>query len=302
MKEFDVEVRVDACAEHVLVGTQVNRYILSKRLKTEFVNVVTVKPSIAYVMLRLAGVEPGHAVLDPFCGSGTIPLEAAQMTRGVGRFCGCDLVGKSVIGAQQNAISEGLGGCTEFIQGDARASPRLFCADIEADGSSSTSSFTPRFDCVVSNLPWGVFTGKNVDLADLYHGFLHSAWMCVKPGGKVVILILRGLLLLGAIRRMGYWRILDARVVRTANNLPTLFTLERLPADDMRDQLRADLSSHAKHMDLGGKLFSMVRDEGDFHLQKKEEGSATEGGVGKAERKARNQEERKAAKGRPSVR
>ena len=124
--------------------------------------------------------------------------------------------------------------------------------------------------------------------------------MCVKPGGKVVILILRGLMLLGAIRRMGYWRILDARVVRTANNLPTLFTLERLPNDDMRDQLRSDLSSHAKHMDLGGKLFSMVRDEGDFkQAEVKKPGAGEEGGsaggeggdraVGKAERKARNE-------------
>ena len=181
------------------------------------------------------------------------------MCNGIGEFCGCDIVGKAVNGAVANADAEGLGHCTQFQQGDARAVVRLFGAG--------------RFDAVISNLPWGVKTGKNVNLEDLYQSFLHSAYVVTKPGGRVVVLILRGLLLLGVIRRMGYWRIIETRVVRTSNNLPTLFVLERLPADDMRDSLRQQLHKYSRHLDLPKAIFGMIVDDRQQQQQQQRENS-----------------------------
>ena len=44
----------------VLVGTMPNRDMLSKRHKLAFVRSVTLKPNVAYAMLRLAGVLPAQ--------------------------------------------------------------------------------------------------------------------------------------------------------------------------------------------------------------------------------------------------
>ena len=41
-------------------------------------------------------------------------------------------------------------------------------------------------------VPWGVQTGKNVDLQAIYEIVLRTAWYCLKPGGRFVMLVLRG--------------------------------------------------------------------------------------------------------------
>ena len=43
---------------------------------------MTVKANMAHVMLRCAGVKPGDTICDPFCGSGTILMEAANWLNG----------------------------------------------------------------------------------------------------------------------------------------------------------------------------------------------------------------------------
>jgi putative N6-adenine-specific DNA methylase len=40
------------------------------------------RPTLAAGVLRLAGWAPGEPLLDPFCGSGTLPIEAARWARG----------------------------------------------------------------------------------------------------------------------------------------------------------------------------------------------------------------------------
>lgn len=49
------------------------------------------------------------------------------------------------------------------------------------------------FDLVVTNPPWGVQTGKNADLTDLYRKFLSGSWNVVKPGGFLVCFVLRAM-------------------------------------------------------------------------------------------------------------
>ena len=162
-----MRVRVDVAKATVLIGTALNREPLSRRHKLAFTRSVTLKPNVAFALLQLAGLcdradsvgaaagDAEHAaaegeraavrkVLDPCCGSGTIALEAAQALR-------IDAVGvdKSlavVRGAVANAVAGGLDGSCEFRQGNARSLHTLFAAH--------------SFDAVVSNLPWGVQTGK----------------------------------------------------------------------------------------------------------------------------------------------
>jgi tRNA (guanine6-N2)-methyltransferase len=154
MKQFDVRVRVDVAKQTVLVGVALNRAPLSHRHKLAFTRSVTLKPNVAYALLRLAGLCDGSGVLgggaagdvpctrrvlDPCCGSGTIALEAAEAL-GLSAV-GTDKSLAVVRGATANATAAGLEARCTFEQANCR---------------SLSSSFPPdSFDAIVSNLPCG---------------------------------------------------------------------------------------------------------------------------------------------------
>jgi 23S rRNA G2445 N2-methylase RlmL len=56
---------------------------LSKRHYKIFLHPGTIKGTLAFAMLQEAGFQPGMNLLDPFCGVGTIPIEAALYSHGV---------------------------------------------------------------------------------------------------------------------------------------------------------------------------------------------------------------------------
>jgi tRNA G10 N-methylase Trm11 len=59
-------------------------------------------PKLAQVMLNLSGAAPDSAVLDPFCGSGTILTEA--MLRGFKNLSGADISSKAVTDTKANSL------------------------------------------------------------------------------------------------------------------------------------------------------------------------------------------------------
>jgi tRNA (guanine6-N2)-methyltransferase len=59
-------------------------------------------PPVAAAMARLAGIQPGHVVLDPFCGAGTILIEAQQLEPNA-QYVGVDRAEASLRAAERNA-------------------------------------------------------------------------------------------------------------------------------------------------------------------------------------------------------
>ncbi|MCX8146970.1 MAG: THUMP domain-containing protein [Candidatus Woesearchaeota archaeon] len=59
------------------IGVDLAGFDLSKRQYRIFNYRDSLKANIAYAMLRIADYKPGDFLLDPFCGTGTIPIEAA---------------------------------------------------------------------------------------------------------------------------------------------------------------------------------------------------------------------------------
>ncbi len=58
-------------------------------------------PKLARMMINLTGLDPAVSViLDPFCGSGTIPMEAALL--GFKQVIGTDISKKAIMDSQQN--------------------------------------------------------------------------------------------------------------------------------------------------------------------------------------------------------
>ena len=94
---------------------------------------------------------------------------------------------------------------------------------------------------MVTNPPWGIETGKNCDLRDLYRKFLSASWTVVKPGGRVVAFVLQAMMFLDIVRSFGQFKLLKILVVKTRNNLPSIFVLERLPTDEAYNDLKSQL-------------------------------------------------------------
>ena len=110
MEDYDVCVRVDVVGHLVVVGTQLNVHDMSKeRHFLKFRNAVTIKTNLAYAMVRTAAIKPGDRIADPFCGSGTLLLEALEIYKKKIFCVGMDVSKRSADGARENALAENCG-------------------------------------------------------------------------------------------------------------------------------------------------------------------------------------------------
>ncbi|EKX47981.1 hypothetical protein GUITHDRAFT_106067 [Guillardia theta CCMP2712] len=232
MKKFEVCIRVDIVMDKVLVCSMPNKDQLSRRHKLAFVRSVTLKPNVAYCMIRMSGLKDGGSLLDPFCGGGTIPMEAACIfgrapRDKAGRLCGCDRSKTVVEGAKANAKASMIEHLVEFTELNARVLDRSF---------SSNS-----FDVIVTNPPWGVRVGKDADLERIYKGFLFSSAKILRVGGRLVFLVQRCEMVLELVRKLGLFRILSMCAVKTGDLVPTIFVLENLGKDEEKEVLKTQV-------------------------------------------------------------
>jgi putative N6-adenine-specific DNA methylase len=180
--------------------------LLHRRGYRQEVSRAPMRETLAAGMLLLAGYRGEVPLWDPFCGSGTIAIEAAlialrrapglqrsfafeawpgheparwQEERDGGRglptlpapIWGSDLHAGSLGTARRNARRAGLEGLLELFRHDATV-PR-------ADG--------PLVGLLASNLPYGVRVGKTADLAALYRGLGRT--LRSLPGWSAALLV-----------------------------------------------------------------------------------------------------------------
>ena len=112
---FELNVRVDIFGDLCIVSLQLTGDALSKRFTRVYNPRPALKANVAFALLHFAridsnGIGPadgGGALLDPFCGSGTILIEAAQLFPQL-RILGCDISSEAVDGASRNIAAAGL--------------------------------------------------------------------------------------------------------------------------------------------------------------------------------------------------
>ncbi len=163
-------------------------------------------------MGRIKGV-PG-AILDPFCGSGTIPIEAAASGR---RVYASDISPEAVAGTRANLSANVLVGTTVVRRLDAVDSRRF------------TSAWSDRgIGTIVCNPPYGVRLGRKVDFYAFYREFLAGAAAILPTGGTLVLMSSRRR---GALNQVvveaDAWTIADVRIIETGGVYPGIFTLRR---------------------------------------------------------------------------
>lgn len=126
-------------------------------------------PVVAAVMVRLAKIEPGQAVLDPCCGAGTLLVTAGQMAD-PGVLLGVDLRDRWAMASQENLAARRVPGLA--LMADATALPL-------PDAS---------VDRVVANLPFGKRIGSHADNQRLYPAVLRELRRVLRAKGRAVLL------------------------------------------------------------------------------------------------------------------
>lgn len=128
----------------------------------------TLHPPLAAAMARLADIRPGHVVIDPCCGAGTLLIEAA-LAQPAARFHGFDLSVDAVDAARANA-------------GELRVTIR--CCD--AGGLPLADDSVDRVLC---NPPWGTQVQARGLLADAPSRWWTELRRVLAPDGTAVLLL-----------------------------------------------------------------------------------------------------------------
>lgn len=144
-------------------------------------------PKLAQMMVNLAGAPRDATVLDPFCGSGTIPQEALLL--GYSHVIASDISAAAVRDTKANLLW--LGG--EF---DVAVEPRVFVSDARDLGDHLRPA---SVDAIVTEPYLGPpLTGRESrenlernarELSALYSGALRVFARLVKPGGRLVMVV-----------------------------------------------------------------------------------------------------------------
>ena len=208
LKRYDVNVRVDVYDRLCLVGLQLNDRALSNRYRRGYRPRAALKAPVAYA---------SGALLDPFCGSGTILIEAGQLWPQL-ELCGCDIDERAVDGARVNAAAAGLGDRLQLLRVDARRLDEVYAA-----GS---------FRTIVTNPPYGVRFGKHLNFSRFYQRLLHQCWTVLAAGGIMVVVVWKRGLFSRALSQSGCFKMLEKRVVETGDLYPAIYVLEKIEIGD----------------------------------------------------------------------
>lgn len=106
----ETELKAYVSEERILVSKiieNINRGLFEKRAnqKRPFSSPISLDPVLARVLVNLSGLKPGEQVLDPFCGTGGILIEAGLCGIGVNGF---DLQSEMIKGCRENLEEYGL--------------------------------------------------------------------------------------------------------------------------------------------------------------------------------------------------
>lgn len=142
---------------------------LSKRRATERdLEKGELKPEIAHALCLAAELRPGERVLDPFCGSGAIPLECLRSRADIVLTAG-DVDGGKIARLK------------------ARVGTNQAIALKTADFMDDRGYASEAFDVVLTDPPWGSFESLD-DAFGFYSNFVRSSARVLAPRGRLVFL------------------------------------------------------------------------------------------------------------------
>ena len=169
----DVEIRALITDNKVYVGVKksvVDRAQFEKRKiqNRPFFSPITLHPRLARTLVNLSAVGKNQVLLDPFCGTGGILLEAG-------------LIGVNVIGS--DIEEKMIKGSRETLDFYGVKNYDLFCADV-----GNLNKLVNKVDVVVTDLPYGkATTTKGEEINQLYKRAFENISKVLKKDGRAVV-------------------------------------------------------------------------------------------------------------------
>ena len=146
---------------------------------------IALSPRLARTLVNLADLRPGQTLLDPFCGSGTILIEAYSKSL---RCLGLDSMASRVQDAREN-LKWYAGGVAErgydIRKGDARELPRMLHGT-KVDAIVSEPLLLPRLDARPKTSTAQAMINES---AKVYNDALASMAGSIQPDGRIVVVV-----------------------------------------------------------------------------------------------------------------
>jgi tRNA (guanine10-N2)-dimethyltransferase len=206
LKKPDIEVRVLITNSRVYVGQKVfeldrQQFENRKVQYRPYFSPISLHPKLARSLVNLSAIKKNEVLLDPFCGTGGILIEAG-------------IIGISVVGS--DIEDKMVKGCKENLDFYKIKSYKLLSSDI-----GSINNHISNVDGVVTDLPYGKSTTtKGEDLQKLYERAFESISYILKDGRRAVIgLSDKNMLALGE----EYISLLEKHVFRVHSSLTRYF-------------------------------------------------------------------------------
>ena len=170
----DIEIRVIITDERVFVGrrlSSIDRSNFEKRKAQyrPFFSPISLHPRLARALVNLSQVASNGKLLDPFCGTGGILIEAGLI--------GIDVYGGDI----EDKMIEG---CKRNLEYYNIKNYHLYKMDV----GELTQFIDQKMDGVVTDLPYGkATTTKGEDMARLYDRAFQSISDILKDKGRAVV-------------------------------------------------------------------------------------------------------------------
>ena len=133
-----------------------------------FFSPISLHPKLARALINLSSIKKGQTLLDPFCGTGGIILEAG-------------LIGAKLIGSDiEDKMIEGCKKTLDFFN---LKNYKLFCSDI-----GDIQEKIKKVDAIVTDLPYGKSTTtKGEDMVKLYTRSFEAMSKLCKKCSRIVV-------------------------------------------------------------------------------------------------------------------
>lgn len=164
-REFRAIISGDRCFFGRLLFT-IDRGSFNYRnpLRRPFFHPGVILPRMARAMVNLSLISPGELMIDPFCGTGGLLLEA-------------NLIGVMSVGGDADEV---------MIRGSRRNIPEV---DVLRENAIQMPFKSSTADAIVTDLPYGQSVSlKATGLEDLYLGSIAEIHRILKPNRRAVII------------------------------------------------------------------------------------------------------------------
>ena len=169
----DIEIRGLITDSNLYVGSkivEINRSQFEERKvqNRPFFSPISLHPKIARALVNLTSIKKDRVILDPFCGTGGILIEAGLM--------GIKVIGSDI---EEKMIE----GCKKTLEFYKIKNNKLYCSDI-----SNIHNNIGKVDGIATDLPYGKSTTtKGEKMDQLYERAFRSMSDLLKQGGKAVV-------------------------------------------------------------------------------------------------------------------